>query len=143
MNYLSNDLLSFDRKPETIAAIFEMFSVLEDMERETITIFSMEKQALDCIVKDPIDIIKLDFPHSAFFGEYFLWFHGHPNRIKLPVWTLDNDKTDLFLNCLKTSIKYYLLHKTKLYILKPQYNLMELFCKVFENELEELSYYKN
>ena len=143
MNYHFGDHLVIDRSPKAIKGVFEMFGVLEDMERDTAMVFSIEKLEVEYITKDPIDIFKLDFPHSDFHGEFFLWFNGSLGRKKTPTWVLDREQTDLFLNCLRTSVKYYLLHKTKLYPVNPKNNLINLYCEIFEKELEVIRYYRN
>jgi len=143
MKYDSNNNLIIDRDKDTIKGIFEMFGVLEDMEWDEAMVFSIEKFEIEYIKKDPIDIFKLDFPHSNFYGEVFLWLNGSLGRKKTPTWQLDKEHTDLFLKCLTTSAKYYLFHKTKFYLYNPKNYLVDLFHDVFKKEMEGIRYYQN
>jgi hypothetical protein len=143
MKYDSNNHLIIDRDEDTLRGIFEMFDVLEKMELETAIVFSDEKKRFILTAKDPIDVVKLDFAYSEFYTEFITWLYGFPDGIKKPFWVLDEKKLDLLATCIKTSVKYYLLHKQKLFAFKPQDNLLDVYCKLYEKELEAARYYKN
>lgn len=138
MKYYSNNLLSFDRNPKTSSAIHKLFGTLIEMEWDTRSIYSMSEKNWVTINKDQIDIIKVDFDYSELYNEYIRWSFGHPDKIKLPIWSLNKEKTDLFLKSLEACVLYYLSRK-KLFTQSVMDDVLDLYAEIFRKKLFEFN----
>jgi hypothetical protein len=137
MKYYTDNLLRFDRNPKTINTIFKVFDSLVKMEWDTVTVYSVKENKTIHVTKNPIDIIKVDFEYSKLYDEFILWKFGHPNRILLPIWNLDADKTDLFLKCLNTSVLYYFTRKETLFSPLEMDSVMDLYLEIYKGKLPD------
>lgn len=138
MKYYNNNLLSFNRDPKTTGAIFKLFDALIGMEWDTTCFFSMSEKDWMSVIKDPIDIVKVDFDFSELYNEYIFWWFGLPNKIKTPIWILNKEKTELFLKSLKACVLYYLPRK-KLFTPNVMDDVLDLYVEVFQEKLPEFN----
>ncbi len=138
MKYYTNNLLSFDRNPKTTAAIHALFGTLTSMEWQEASFFSMKEKSYVNVVKDPCDIVKVDFDYSELYNEYVNWGFGLPNKILLPIWSLNKEKTGLFLRSLETCVIYY---QSRRHLFSPNVmdSVLELYVDIFQKELPEFS----
>lgn len=139
MQYYSNNLLSFDREPKTTGSIFSMFETLNIMQWNNTTFYSMKEKTFVSVIKDPIDIVKVDFDFSKLYDEFVYWGFGYPDKILLPIWSLDKEKTHLFLKSLETCVLYYLPRKDKLFSPGVMDNVLGLYVEIFQKKLPEFN----
>lgn len=138
MKYYTDNLLSFDRNPKTTGAIHKLFGTLIEMDWQTASVFSMSKKNWININKDPVDIIKVDFDYSELYNEYIRWSFGHPDKIKLPIWSLNKEKTELFLKSLEACVLYYQTRKN-LFTPSVMDNVLDLYAEIFQEKPPEFN----
>lgn len=139
MKYYSNNLLTFDRDPKTTGSIFSIFETLTIMQWDTATFYSVSEKTLVSVTKNPVDIIKVDFDYSKLYDEYVYWGFGYPDKIMLPFWSLDKDKTDLFLKSLEACVLYYLPRKDRLFSPGVMDDVLNLYVEIFQKKLPEFN----
>lgn len=139
MRYYDNNLLTFDRDQNTIGGIHSLFGTLITMNWPETTIFSMTEKKWINVVKEPKDIVKVDFEYSELYNEYIRWTFGHPDKILLPLWSLNKEKTDLFLKSLEACVMYYIPRKDKLFSPQVMDKVLNLYVQIFQKKIPEFN----